>query len=96
MARGDQLARQWRIIQTLISARHGKSVSNLAQDLSCHTRTVYRDLEALQAAGVRDNVKVMVGGAPVTEKYAQEITADSYASDAATAVVAAKKLLGIA
>lgn len=51
MARGDQLARQWRIIQTLISTRHGKSVSDLAQDLSCHTRTVYRDLEALQAAG---------------------------------------------
>ena len=51
MARGDQLARQWRIIQTLISSRHGKSVSDLAQDLNCHTRTVYRDLEALQAAG---------------------------------------------
>jgi predicted DNA-binding transcriptional regulator YafY len=51
MARGDQLARQWRIIQTLISARHGKSVSDLAQYLGCHTRTVYRDLEALQAAG---------------------------------------------
>ena len=51
MARGDQLARQWRIIQTLISARQGKTVSDLAQDLSCHTRTVYRDLEALQAAG---------------------------------------------
>ena len=51
MARGDQLSRQWRIIQTLISSRYGKSVSNLAQDLNCHTRTVYRDLEALQAAG---------------------------------------------
>ena len=51
MARGDQLARQWRIIQTLISSRHGKPVSNLAIELSCHTRTVYRDLEALQAAG---------------------------------------------
>jgi predicted DNA-binding transcriptional regulator YafY len=51
MARGDQLARQWRIIQTLISARHGKSVSVLAKDLSCHIRTIYRDLEALQAAG---------------------------------------------
>ena len=51
MARGDQLARQWRIIQTLISARHGKSVPDLAQDLGCHRRTVYRDLEALQAAG---------------------------------------------
>ena len=51
MARGDQLARQWRIIQTLISARHGKSAAGLALDLGCHTRTVYRDLEALQAAG---------------------------------------------
>jgi len=51
MARGDQLARQWRIIQTLISSRQGKSATDLAQDLGCHTRTVYRDLEALQAAG---------------------------------------------
>jgi predicted DNA-binding transcriptional regulator YafY len=51
MARGDQLARQWKIIQSLISSRQGKSVSDLAQNLRCHTRTVYRDLEALQAAG---------------------------------------------
>jgi len=51
MARGDQLARQWRIIQTLISSRSGKSVGDLAAILECHTRTVYRDLEALQAAG---------------------------------------------
>ena len=51
MARGDQLARQWKIIQTLIASRSGKAVSDLARDLQCHTRTVYRDLEALQAAG---------------------------------------------
>ena len=51
MARGDQLARQWKIIQSLISSRLGKSVSDLAEDLDCHTRTVYRDLEALQVAG---------------------------------------------
>jgi predicted DNA-binding transcriptional regulator YafY len=51
MARGDQLARQWRIIQTLISSRSGKSAGDLAAILECHTRTVYRDLEALQAAG---------------------------------------------
>jgi predicted DNA-binding transcriptional regulator YafY len=51
MARGDQLARQWKIIQTLITSRIGKSVSELSADLHCHTRTVYRDLEALHAAG---------------------------------------------
>ena len=36
MARGDQLSRQWRIIQTLVSARQGKSAAELAQDLDCH------------------------------------------------------------
>jgi predicted DNA-binding transcriptional regulator YafY len=51
MARGDQLARQWRIIQTLISSRIGKSAAELAEGLECHPRTVYRDLEALQVAG---------------------------------------------
>ena len=51
MARGDQLGRQWRIIQTLISSRKGKSASELAQELECHPRTLYRDLEALQVAG---------------------------------------------
>ncbi|MDZ7700065.1 MAG: transcriptional regulator [Deltaproteobacteria bacterium] len=51
MARGDQLGRQWKIIQTLISARQGKSAADLAQELDCHPRTVYRDLEALQVAG---------------------------------------------
>jgi predicted DNA-binding transcriptional regulator YafY len=51
MARGDQLARQWKIIQALIASRRGKAVPELAQMVECHTRTVYRDLEALQAAG---------------------------------------------
>ena len=51
MARGDQLSRQWKIIQTLISSRMGKSAADLAEELECHPRTVYRDLEALQATG---------------------------------------------
>ena len=51
MARGDQLGRQWRIIQTLISSKMGKSAAELASELDCHPRTVYRDLEALQVAG---------------------------------------------
>ena len=51
MARGEQLGRQWRIIQTLITCRTGKSAADLASELACHPRTVYRDLEALQLAG---------------------------------------------
>jgi len=51
MARGDQLSRQWKIIQRLFAATRGVAVSDLSQDLGCHSRTVYRDLEALQAAG---------------------------------------------
>lgn len=52
-------------------------------------------IEALQKAGIRDKVKVIIGGAPVTAKYAQEIKADSYGADAGSAVTEAKKLLGI-
>lgn len=51
MARGDQLGRQWKIIQTLIASKIGKSASDLAKEIECHPRTVYRDLEALQIAG---------------------------------------------
>ncbi len=51
MARGEQLARQWTIIQSLQSDLNGKTVAELASVLDCHTRTVYRDLEALQLAG---------------------------------------------
>lgn len=52
-------------------------------------------IEALEKAGVRGKVKVMIGGAPVTEEYAHEIKADSYAADAGSAVSRAKELLGI-
>jgi 5-methyltetrahydrofolate--homocysteine methyltransferase len=48
-------------------------------------------VEALNAAGVRAQVKVMIGGAPVTDKYAQEIGADIYAPDASSAAVRAKQ-----
>jgi len=42
-------------------------------------------IEALKAAGLRDKVKIMVGGAPVTESFAKEIGADAYTPDAASA-----------
>ena len=49
-------------------------------------------IEALEEAGLRDSVKIMVGGAPVTDAYAQEIGADAYAADAASAVDVARSL----
>lgn len=50
-------------------------------------------IEALENAGLRENVKVMIGGAPVTESYAAQIHADGYAPDAASAVDLTKRLL---
>lgn len=49
-------------------------------------------IDALQEAGLRDSVRIMVGGAPVTAAFAQQIGADAYAPDAATAVDMARKL----
>jgi 5-methyltetrahydrofolate--homocysteine methyltransferase len=49
-------------------------------------------VEALKAAGLRDKVKVMIGGAPVTEAYAKQIGADGYSPDASAAVRLAKSL----
>jgi 5-methyltetrahydrofolate--homocysteine methyltransferase len=63
--------------------------------LSTTMPSMPQTIKALQKAGIRDKVKVMIGGAPVTQKYAQEIKADSYASDAGSAVSKAKKLLGV-
>ena len=51
-------------------------------------------IEALAEAGLRDKVKVMVGGAPVTQAWADRIGADGYAEDAIAAVAVAKKLVG--
>lgn len=47
-------------------------------------------IEALKAAGIRDKVKVMVGGAPVTQAFADEIGADAYTPDAASAAEKAR------
>lgn len=62
--------------------------------LTTTTMPAMRDVvEALSAAGVRDEVKVMIGGAPVTEEYARQIGADAYEPNAAAASKRAKQLI---
>lgn len=51
-------------------------------------------IQALEAQGLREKVKVMVGGAPVDQKFAQQIRADGYGKDAAEAVELARRLAG--
>jgi methylmalonyl-CoA mutase cobalamin-binding domain/chain len=51
-------------------------------------------IKAVEDAGIRDKVKIMVGGAPLNEAFAKEIGADVYTADANEAVIVAKKLMG--
>ena len=52
-------------------------------------------IDAFEAAGLRDKVKFIIGGAPVTESYANKIGADGFSSDASRAVNVAKSLIGV-
>ena len=61
------------------------------------TMTYMKDvIEAVKAAGIRDQVKIMVGGAPVSQAFADEIGADGYSDNANSAVQEAKHLIGAA
>jgi len=51
-------------------------------------------IEAFRDSGLRDGVKIMVGGAPVTQSYAEQIGADAFAADAGSAAKCAKALVG--
>jgi 5-methyltetrahydrofolate--homocysteine methyltransferase len=52
-------------------------------------------IDGLEEAGIRESVKVMIGGAPVTQEFADRINADGYARDAGSAARTAMQLLGI-
>jgi 5-methyltetrahydrofolate--homocysteine methyltransferase len=53
-------------------------------------------IDALAEAGLRDKVKIVIGGAPVTQEFSDRIGADGYAPDASQAVALSKRLIGIA
>lgn len=70
-------------------------VVGLSALLSTTMSTMKATIDALAEAGLRNKVKVLVGGAPISRSFSEEIGADGYASDAAGAVDEAKRLLGL-
>jgi 5-methyltetrahydrofolate--homocysteine methyltransferase len=77
------------------AAKNGASIVAMSALLTTTMPNMQNTIKALTDAGLRGNVKVMVGGAPVTEAYAKQIGADGYATDASAAVRKAKELLGV-
>ena len=58
--------------------------------------SIGKTIEALTEAGLREKAKVMIGGAPITQDFANKVGADSFAPDAGSASRMAKTLLGVA
>jgi 5-methyltetrahydrofolate--homocysteine methyltransferase len=76
------------------SVKNGAQVIAMSALLTTTMTAMKSTIDALKEAGVRDKVKIMIGGAPVTQNYADEIGADGYARDAASGADKAKELLG--
>lgn len=76
-------------------AKEGADIVAMSALLTTTMPAMKDTIDALKAEGVRDKVRVMIGGAPVTQNYCDEIGADGYAPDAASAVDKAKELLNV-
>ena len=74
--------------------RHANLVA-LSALLTVTMPSMKTTIEAFRAAGIRDSVRIMVGGAPVTQQYADAIGADGYSDSAGSAVALARKLVGL-
>jgi corrinoid protein of di/trimethylamine methyltransferase len=72
----------------------GVQVVCLSALLTVTMPSMRKTIEALKEAGVRDRVKILVGGAPVTRQFADEIGADGYGENASTAVALVRQLCG--
>ena len=72
---------------------HRPQVLGLSALLTTTMPAMALTIQALQAAGVRDQVKVIIGGAPVTQSFAQQIGADGFSQDASSAVRLTQSLL---
>lgn len=75
------------------AVKEGAEIIGLSALLTTTMPSMKITIDAVKAAGLRDKVKIMVGGAPLTQAYADEIGADGFAPDAASAVDVANKLI---
>jgi 5-methyltetrahydrofolate--homocysteine methyltransferase len=83
--------------ETFVAAvREGAEIVALSALLTTTMPNMKRTIDAIAAAGLRDKVSIIIGGAPVTQTYADSIGADGYAPDAAKASHLAKALIGAA
>ncbi len=80
--------------EKFVEAAKGKdgTVIALSALLTTTMTEMKKVIDALKEAGIRDKVKVMIGGAPITQQYADEIGADGYSDNASGAVATARKL----
>ncbi len=76
-------------------AKSGVQLIGLSALLTTTMPAMKNVIEKLKAEGIRDNIKIIIGGAPVTQAYADEIGADGYAPDAGSGVDKVKELLGL-
>jgi corrinoid protein of di/trimethylamine methyltransferase len=74
---------------------HEPDVVGMSAFLTTTMREVDRTISAVTEAGLRDKIKIMVGGALLTQEYADRVGADGYAPDANSAARVTKKLLGL-
>ena len=81
--------------QFLQAVKDGADAIGLSALLTTTMPSMQATIDGLKEAGLRDKVKVIIGGAPVTQKYADEIGADGYGRDAAAAANLVKGLLGV-
>ncbi len=75
------------------AAQDGVQVIGMSALLTTTMSNMQATIQALQAAGLRDKVKVVIGGAPVTDAYAKLVGADAFAPDASSAVRTVRQLL---
>lgn len=74
---------------------HGADVLGMSALLTTTMPNMGRTIQAFEDEGMREDVKIMVGGAPVTQEFAEDMGADGYGKDAISCVDMAKELLGV-